>query len=48
MILEVNRLNLVARRLLMNDWQRVLRVRGLVEVVLSGMILWSHDFFMMV
>ena len=48
MILEVNRLNLVARRLLMNDWQRVLRVRGLVEVVLSGTILWSHDFFMMV
>ena len=48
MILEVNRLNLVARRLLMNNRQRVLRVRRLVEVVLSAMILWSYDFFMMV
>ena len=48
MILEVNRLDLVARRLLMNDWQRVLRVGGLVEVVLRWMILWSYDFFMMV
>ena len=48
MILEVNRPDLVARRLLMNDWQRVLRVGGLVEVVLRWMILWSYDFFMMV
>ena len=48
MILEVNRLDLVARRLLMNNRQRVLRVRGLVEVVLRGMKLWSYDLFMMV
>ena len=48
MILEVNRLDFVARRLLMNNRQRVLRVGRLVEVVLRGMILWSYDFFMMV
>ena len=48
MILEVNRLNLVARSFLMNNRQRVLRVGRLVEVVLLRMILWSYDFFMMV